>query len=66
VNYFLVALLEHVATTKVQFESGKVRENWVRKPYGWDGVELGARVLIKDSRTETLMASPVGRPSNTS
>jgi hypothetical protein len=47
VYYFLVALLEYTATTKVQFESRKVRENWVRKPYGWDGVELGKRVFIK-------------------
>jgi len=47
VDYILVALLEHMATTSVQFESGKVRENRVRKPYGWDGVELATRVFIK-------------------
>jgi hypothetical protein len=52
VNYFLIALSDHAPTIKVIFESGKVRENRVRKPYGWDGIELGTRALIKDPQIE--------------
>ena len=54
IDYFLVALFEHIAIIKkIQLESGKVRENWVREPNSWDGIELGARVFIRDSRIET-------------
>ena len=51
-DYFLVGLFEQTATIKVHSESGKIRENRVRKPYGWDGIELETRVFIKDSRTD--------------
>ena len=53
VDYFLIALFENAIGIKIQFESGKVRENWVRKPYGWDGIELGTCVFNKDSQMET-------------
>jgi hypothetical protein len=45
--------LEHANAIEIQFESGKVRKNWVRKPYGWDGIELGTCVFNKDSQMET-------------
>ena len=51
VAYLLVALFDHVASIKNHFESGKVRENWVREPDGWDGIELGT---LCSSRTARL------------
>jgi hypothetical protein len=39
-DYFLISFFEHRNAVKVKLESGQVRENWVRIPYGWDGVEL--------------------------
>lgn len=53
VDYFLVALCEHVAIVKNQLESGKVRENRVRESNSWDGIELETSVFIRDSRIET-------------
>ena len=53
VAYFLVALFNHAAAIKNHFESGKVRENWVREPDGWDGIELGTCVFVKDCEIET-------------
>ena len=53
VDYFLVALCEHMAVVKSQFESGKVREKWVREPNSWDGIELKTNMFIRDSRIET-------------
>jgi len=52
VVYFLVALFNHVATIKNCFESSKVRENWVGEPSGWDGIELGTCVFVKDHEIE--------------
>jgi len=52
VAYLLVALFNHAATIKNHFESGKVRENWVREPDGWDGIELGTCVFVKDCEIE--------------
>ena len=53
VAYFLVALFDHAAAIKNLFESSKVRENWVREPDGWDGIELGTCVSVKDCEIET-------------
>jgi hypothetical protein len=39
-NYFLISIFEHVTVIEVKSDSGKVGENWVRKAYGWDSVEL--------------------------
>jgi hypothetical protein len=52
VNYFLIALFDHMPTTKVQSKGGEVRENRVRKPYGWNGIELGTRVFIKGRQSD--------------
>jgi hypothetical protein len=62
VDYFLIALFDHMPTTKVQSDSGEVRENRVRKPYGWDGIELGTRVFIKDSQIEMNNGLTSGSP----
>ena len=52
VAYFLVALFDHAAAVKNCFESGKVREDWVREPDGWNGIELGTCVFVKDYEVE--------------
>jgi hypothetical protein len=36
----LISLFEHANAIKYKLESGKVRQNRVRKPYGWDSIEL--------------------------
>ena len=53
VAYFLIALFDHVAAIKNHFESGKVREDSVRESDGWDGIELGTCVFVKDCEIET-------------
>jgi hypothetical protein len=53
VDYHLVALFKHTAATEVQSDGGKVGENRVRKPYGWDGIELETR---KESQKAMVMA----------
>ena len=52
IAYFLVALFDHAAAIKNLFESSKVRENWVREPDGWYGIELGTCVFVKDCDIE--------------
>ena len=52
VVYFIVALFDHAAAIKNCFESGKVRENWIREPGGRDGIELGTCVFVKDCEIE--------------
>jgi hypothetical protein len=47
-NYFVVALSEHADAIKVELESGEVREDRVREPYGWDGIELRTCLLVRD------------------
>jgi hypothetical protein len=39
-NHFLISLFEHADAIEDKLESGKVRENRVRKSYSWDGIEL--------------------------
>jgi hypothetical protein len=48
VKYFVVALSEHADAIKVELESGEVREDRVREPYGWDSIELRTCHLIRD------------------
>ena len=63
VAYFLIALFDHVAAIKNHFECGKVRENSVREPDGWDGIELGTCVFVKNCEIEKgIMDWPVDRP----
>ena len=62
VDYILIALFENAIGIKIQFESGKVRENWVRKPYGWNSIELGTHVFVKDSRIEMGNGLTTGSP----
>jgi hypothetical protein len=45
--------LEHAIAVEIQFESGNVRDNWTRKPYGWNGIELGTRRVLINSQMET-------------
>jgi len=46
-HYLLTALFEHAIPIKDKSESRKVRENRVRKPYGWDSVELGTCKIVQ-------------------
>jgi hypothetical protein len=62
VNYFLIALFDHISTTNVQSESREVRENRVRKSYSWDGIEVRIRVFIKDSQIEMSTGLTSGSP----
>ena len=62
VYYFLITLFDHMSTTNVQSESREVRENRVRKSYGWDSIELGTRVFIKDSQIEMNNGLTSGSP----
>jgi hypothetical protein len=55
-NHFLVALFEHAVTIIVPLESGEVREDRVREPYGWDSIELRTCLLIRDDEKEMARA----------
>jgi hypothetical protein len=46
-DYFLVSLSKHANAVKAKLESRKVRENWVRKPYGRDSVKLASVTVIQ-------------------
>ena len=54
-NRFFVAFFEHTNAIEVELKSGEVRENRVRKPHCWDGVELQRRcILIRYTAYETM------------
>ena len=61
-DYFLIALFQRAIGIENQVEGGKVRENWVRKPYGWDSIELGKRRFIKDGQMEMDNGLTSGSP----
>jgi len=46
-NYFFISLFKHANPVDVELESREVRENRVRKPYGWDSVELGMCKIVQ-------------------
>jgi hypothetical protein len=72
-DYFLIALFQHAIGIENKVEGGKVRENWVRKPYGRDSIELGTHGFIKDSQMKmgdgltsgSLLKYQVSRRENT-
>jgi len=39
-DYFLISFFEHGGAVEVKSKSREVRENWVRKPNGWDSIKL--------------------------
>ena len=40
VMHFLISIFEHANAIEDKLNSREVRENRVRKPYGWNSVEL--------------------------
>jgi hypothetical protein len=55
-NHLLVALFEHAVAIIVPLESGEIREDRVREPYGWDSIELRTCLLIRDDKNEMARA----------
>ena len=47
-NYFLISIFEHANVIKNISDSREVRENRVRKPDGWDNVELKHITSFRD------------------
>ena len=51
-NYFFISIFEHANVIKDKLDSREVRENWVRKPYGWDSVELKHITSFRDGESK--------------
>jgi hypothetical protein len=49
-KYFLISLFKHAKAVKVKLESGNIRENRIRKPYGWDSIELETCNVVQGER----------------
>jgi hypothetical protein len=45
-NYFLVSISENANLIVVELDSGEVGDNRVRKPYGWDRIELESCYIV--------------------
>ena len=53
-RYLVIALFEHAVTIKIKPNSGDVREDWIRKPYGGDSTELEILEVISDGMDGTV------------
>jgi hypothetical protein len=51
-NYFFISIFEHANVIKDKLDSREVRENRVRKPYGWDSVELKHITSFRDGESK--------------
>jgi len=47
-NYFAISFFEHAIEIKDRSNSREVREDRVRKPDCWDGVELETRNIVQE------------------
>jgi hypothetical protein len=57
-HYFVITLFEHAVTIKIKSNSGDVREDWIREPYGGDSSELESLEVISDGMDGTVRDRP--------
>ena len=44
----MISMFKHAITMEDKPDSREVREDWVRKPYSWDSVELETCNVIQE------------------